>query len=121
MYTHTADIGLMDCAVNSFILRTSEKKNDRLGHIWLKRLEIMSSYISNGTDVLLSDADALWLKGISVLNRLVSKNTFTYIFTSNSRAYTVDPMVDISRYSVNTELVASRGWHPVELSNAWGG
>eukprot|EP01039_Chlorochromonas_danica_P009900 gene9900-10948_t len=61
--------------------------------VWLKRLEIITSLLKQGHDLLLSDLDALWLSS---------------------------PYQDINRYATESHVIASRGWFPRDLSKLWG-
>ena len=70
-------------------------KQGRMGSIWLKRLEISLDFLERGIDVVLSDADALWLRS--------------------------DITHDLSRLgTANNSIVASRAWWPIEQYKQWG-
>lgn len=84
------------CSPKSIELEVSLRKGNgkqTLGGLWLKRMEILSSYISQGIDVILSDSDAIWLK---------------------------DPLPTLSTYSQDSEIVSSRAWWPWPQFHEWG-
>ena len=84
----------LSCSERSFHLKYSEDEKDKLGRIWLHRVEIITDYILSGIDVILSDSDALFL---------------------NPKVFT-----DISSYGQNAEFVASRAWWPWPQFKVWG-
>lgn len=85
----------VQCSSNSFSI--SEKNQNgrelKLSTLSIKRLQIVHSYLSTGVDVLLTDCDAIWLK---------------------------NPFPDIQKYSVASDIVASREFTPWHLSERWG-
>jgi len=85
----------MQCAPGSFELEVFdlEDKEHKLGAIWLRRVEIIHDYISQGMDIILSDSDAIWLR---------------------------DPLPDVSANSLDAQIVSSRAWFPQALFRKWG-
>lgn len=75
--------------------RRNPSREERMGSIWLKRVEIVAAYLDKGVDVVLSDADAIWLKGDSLFR-------------------------DLSHFGGDNSLVVSRAWWPHELYTRWG-
>lgn len=76
------------CAMSHYV--TDVDRNN----VWTVRVHVASCLILSGHDVLLSDADAIWLK---------------------------DPMKDIKRLGAHdSDIVASRGIFPNNLSRVWG-
>ncbi|CAN0406316.1 unnamed protein product [Ectocarpus sp. 12 AP-2014] len=64
------------------------------GDIWVLRVRVLSCLAEAGYDVIMSDADALWL---------------------------ADPMKDFSLPGViDSSIVASRGKYPTAVGNLWG-
>ncbi|CAM9760594.1 unnamed protein product [Ectocarpus sp. 12 AP-2014] len=62
--------------------------------IWILRVRVVSCLVRAGYDVIMSDADALWL---------------------------ADPMKDFSLPGVvDSSIVAARGMYPFDLAKAWG-
>lgn len=65
----------------------------RRSNVWLKRLEIILDLLRAGSDLVLSDTDALWMR---------------------------NPYSHLSKHAVTSSIVASRGWFPQALSKRWG-
>lgn len=65
---------------------------DKLGALWTFRVSIIIEYVSSNIDVILSDADALWLK---------------------------DPLVDINEFISTADIIASRAIYPHNLFKKW--
>lgn len=82
----------VDVSRHSFRLEYHDAK-EKLGTVWSKRMEVVSNYLSSGTDLVLTDADALWLK---------------------------DPFVSLQKMVDTSDIVASRGWWPWPLFHEWG-
>eukprot|EP01035_Chromulina_nebulosa_P029911 gene29911-39701_t len=61
--------------------------------VWLARLDFMISLLASGSDILLSDVDAIWLQ---------------------------NPMKTLLRVANDSDIVAGKGWYPIELHRLWG-
>lgn len=61
--------------------------------VWIKRLEIINMFLMQQQDVLVSDTDAFWLRS---------------------------PYTDLTLLSEQSDIVASRGWFPIHISEQWG-
>lgn len=73
--------------------QSSSSSSSSSSWVWLKRLEIITSFLRQGHDLILSDLDALWMSS---------------------------PYRDINRYATESHVIASRGWFPRTLSKLWG-
>lgn len=96
---YLAAIGL-NCSFHSFDLKLMDNVNKSSGlyikqaAVWMKRVEIIVSYLQRGVDLIISDIDAIWLS---------------------------DPFVDLSFHrNQGAQVVASRGRWPQSLSSRWG-
>eukprot|EP01036_Dinobryon_divergens_P024313 gene24313-32750_t len=61
--------------------------------VWLARVDFMISLLASGSDILLSDVDAIWLQ---------------------------NPMKTLLRVANDSDIVAGKGWYPIELHRLWG-
>jgi hypothetical protein len=102
--TLTPRLGPLSCSKeHSFALEAARKamtpqeiKVSKQSNIWVKRVEIVSKILAQGSDVVLFDADALLLRG---------PETF----------------LDLSLHqAAGGDLVASRAWWPWEQHKQWG-
>jgi len=101
--TLTPRLGPLSCSKeHSFALSSAKKamtsqeiKVSKQSNIWVKRVEIVSKILAQGSDVVLFDADALLLRG---------PGTF----------------MDLSLHQTANDLVASRAWWPWEQHKQWG-
>jgi hypothetical protein len=101
--TLTPRLGPLSCSKeHSFALSSAKKamtsqeiKVSKQSNIWVKRVEIVSKILAQGSDVVLFDADALLLRG---------PGTFK----------------DLSLHQTANDLVASRAWWPWEQHKQWG-
>ena len=83
-----------DAAIQQYNLTCSQKleRRDNNQQLWLFRTKLLSELLHSGYDVLMSDADALWLK---------------------------DPFFDLQKYSA-FDIVSSRGSHPIDVTKKLG-
>lgn len=84
----------LKCSEKSFRLRYSFTAKNKLGKIWLSRVETITDYLTSGYDVVLSDSDALFM--------------------------TNEMFTDFSGYGKTSELVSSRAWWPWPQFRKWG-
>lgn len=84
----------LKCSAKSFHLKYSRDSKNKLGKIWLHRVEIIADYIISGYDVVLSDSDAIFL--------------------------TKDMFADFSSLGQHSEFIASRAWWPWPQFQKWG-
>jgi hypothetical protein len=100
------------CSPNSFDLAaemgSNGTRNDRysgqshfksmpspgLSRVWMKRMQIARRYIESGTDVIMSDVDALWMR--------------------------TDIFKDLSEYARRSDIVSSRAFWPHHIREKWG-
>lgn len=72
---------------------TDNKKKKKLYSIWDQRLSIISTILESGVDVMLTDSDAIWMR---------------------------NPFREIEFYSQQSDIVASKGYAPWDISGKWG-
>ncbi|RYH29900.1 hypothetical protein EON65_06990, partial [archaeon] len=82
------------CSRNETDVMSSSSHNeteigDRQSLVWLKRLEIIHSMLNAGTNLILSDTDAFWLK---------------------------NPYPELNQHASTSLIVSSRGWFPFSIS-----
>jgi hypothetical protein len=62
-------------------------------NVWLARVDFMISLLASGSDILICDVDAIWLR---------------------------NPMKTLLRVANDSDIVAGKGWYPIELHKLWG-
>jgi nitrate reductase NapAB chaperone NapD len=110
--------------------------SQQLGILWKYRIQVALRHLRNGTDVIMSDLDAVWLKNpvpwvqepVSAENtgmggkmnrvrsKCPSKATRTHLVTAAWENTNQTTGID----RVYAEVVASRAWFPWPLQRHWG-
>lgn len=90
----------ISCIYKSIVGNSVSKISPRLRvgrkyamNVWLTRVDFMISLLANGSDILLSDVDAIWLQ---------------------------NPMKTLLCVVNDSDIVAGKGWYPIELHRLWG-
>lgn len=71
-------------------LRVGRKKTM---NVWVARIDYLISLLKSGSNILLCDVDAVWLR---------------------------NPMITLLNAANDSDIVASKGWYPIELHRSWG-
>lgn len=78
----------LTCSLKSFVMPNYRTYHRKQAAVWIKRLEVIIRFLDEGTDLLLSDTDAIWRS---------------------------DPFVYIQQHLSTSFIVASRGNFPIHV------
>eukprot|EP01036_Dinobryon_divergens_P026506 gene26506-35169_t len=108
----------LSCSERSFKLLFDRKKSifdGKLTNIWVKRMELVLDFLREGTDIILSDTDAIWRKNpFPDLAQFAFKPSKMSASNSDTGAATASTIIPPS------DIIASRAWWPWPLHHQWG-